>query len=58
MANSSKDEEVNLIDPLFTVGSSPPVDHHEELFYGENKGTTGSRVKVQQQREKNIVSSG
>jgi len=58
MANSSKDEEVNLIDPLFTVGSSPPVDHHAELFYGENKGATGSRVKVQQQREKNIVSSG
>jgi len=47
MVNSSKDEEVNLIDPLFTVGSSPPVDHHEELLYGENKGTTGSRVKVQ-----------
>jgi len=47
MANSSKDEEVNLIDPLFTVGSSPPADRHEELFYGENKGATGSRVKVQ-----------
>ena len=52
MANSPRDEEVNLIDPLFTAGSSPPADHHEELFYEENKGTMGSRVRVQTEKGK------
>ena len=52
MANSSKDEEVNAIGPLFTVGSSPPADRHEELFHAENKGAMGSRVRVQTARGK------
>ena len=58
MANSSKEEEVNVLDPLFTVGSSPPADLHEELFHAENKGATGSRVRVQRKRERNIAFSG
>ena len=52
MANSSKYEEVNVIDPLFTVGSSPPTDQHEELFHAENKGAMGSRVRVQTEKGK------
>ena len=52
MANSSKDEEVNAIDPLFTVGSSPPADRHEELFHAENKGAMGTRVRVQTEKGK------
>ena len=46
MANSSKDKEINAIDPLFTVGSSPPADRNEELFHPENKGAMGSRVRL------------
>lgn len=37
MAKSSKGKVVNLIDPLFTVGSLPPADRHEELFYEAEK---------------------
>ena len=54
MANSSK---VNLIDPLFTAGSSPPTDRHEELFHKENKGATGSRVRDQTEKGKEIQHS-
>ena len=53
MANSSKDQEVNLIDPLFTVGSSPPADHHEEFFTGKIKAQQAVDLKFKQQREKN-----
>ena len=52
MANSSKDEEVNVLDLFFTVGSSPPADRHEELFHTENRGATGSRVRVQMEKGK------
>ena len=52
MANSSKDEVVNAIDPLFTVQSLPPADRHEELFHMENKGAMGTRVRVQTEKEK------
>lgn len=37
MAKSSKGKVVNPIAPLFTVGSLPPADRHEELFYEEEK---------------------
>jgi len=52
VANSSKDEEVNVFDPLFTVRPSPPADCHEELFHMEIKGATGSRVRVQTEKGK------
>ena len=52
MATSSKDEEVNVMDPLFTVASSPSADHHEELFQTENKGAMRSRVRVQTEKGK------
>lgn len=52
MANSSKDKVVKLIDPLFTVGSLPPADRHEELFYEEDKGAMRSRVRVQMEKGK------
>ena len=55
MANSSKDEEVNVMDPLFTVASSPSADHHEELFQTENKGAMRSRVRVKKKRERNMA---
>ena len=52
MANSFKDNEVNLIDPLFTIGSLHPTDHPEELFHEANKGAMGSRVRVQTEKGK------
>ena len=52
MANSSKDDEINAINPLFTVRSSPPADRNEELFHPENKGAMGSRVNVQTEKGK------
>ena len=50
--SQQNDEEVNTIDPLFTVGSLPPTVHHEELFHMENKGAMGSRVRVQMEKGK------
>lgn len=46
MVNLLKDEEVNVIDFLFIVGFLFFVDCYEELFYVENKGVMGIRVRV------------
>ena len=56
--SQQNDEEVNTIDPLFTVGSLPPTVHHKNYFTWKIKVQWEVELEFKWKRERNIAFSG